>query len=66
MFKLNQLITSCVAATMICFSVNTVFYFKISEKFNEVQQKQVENDGRRNAQYGIIKSKLEQCGGDHG
>lgn len=62
MSKLNRFIATSAAALMLCVAVNSAFYIKISARFDEVQQKQVETDGRRNAQYGIIKRKLEQCG----
>lgn len=61
MDKNIQVIAACVITLLLCFIMNTVFYYKVSERFDSVDKKLIEIDGRRNAQYGIIKNKLEQC-----
>lgn len=61
MDKNIQVIAACVITLLLCFSMNIAFYSKFSARFDSIDKKLIEIDGRRNAQYGIIKNKLEQC-----
>ena len=63
MIKNIHLLAICAATLLLCLVMNAAFYSKLDSRFDAIEKKLVEVDGRRNAQYGIIKSKIEsiQC-----
>lgn len=66
MDKNIQVIAACIITLLLCFSMNVAFYSKFSVRFDSIDKKLIELDGRRNAQYGIMKRSLEQCGVGNG
>ena len=66
MDKNIQVIAACIITLLLCFSMNVAFYSKLSARFDSIDSKLIELDGRRNAQYAIIKRALEQCKVDNG
>lgn len=59
--KNAQVMAMCAAAILLCLSINVVFHVKDGARFDAIDKKLIEVDGRRNAQYGIMKRKFEQC-----
>lgn len=59
--KIAQVMAICAAAMLICLSINVVFHLKDGARFDAIDKKLIEVDGRRNAQYGIMKRKFKQC-----
>lgn len=57
--KNTSLFAMCAATLLMCLAINITFYSKIENRFNTVDSKLIEVDGRRNAQYGIIKSEIK-------
>ena len=51
----------CAATLLLCLSINVVFHMKEGNRFDAIDKKLIEVDGRRNAQYGIMKRAIEQC-----
>lgn len=67
MDKNIQLVAACIITLLLCFSMNVAFYSKFSARFDSIDKKLIEIDGRRNAQYGIMKRAIEQqCKVDNG
>ncbi|CAH9016502.1 TMhelix containing protein [Vibrio phage 511E55-1] len=56
-----QVMAMCAAAILLCLSINVVFHMKEGSRFDAIDKKLIEVDGRRNAQYGILKRAIEQC-----
>lgn len=59
--KNNSTVAMCIMSVVISFSLCTIFYTKFNDGLNSIETKLIEIDGRRNAQYGIMKRSLEQC-----
>lgn len=53
------LIAMCAVTLLLCLAINITFYSKIENRFDTVDSKLIEVDGRRNAQYGIIKGEIK-------
>ena len=59
MIKNIHLLAICAATLLLCLAMNAAFYSKLDSRFDTVEKKLVEVDGRRNAQYWIVKNKIE-------
>jgi hypothetical protein len=59
MIKTTHLLAAFAATLLLCLAMNAAFYSKIGSRFDTVDSKLIEVDGRRNAQYGIIKNEIK-------
>jgi len=56
---IKTLIICLVVALSTSLVTSSVFLGVVDTKFEKIEDKLIENDGRRNAQYGTLKSKIE-------